>query len=385
MRREDHVFHITEKFDTSWKIYDDAGSGQTYHYEVDEFLVYLKEKLTVIIASYKQDGTQDIESWQFILNKNGYMRQYIKEEKMNKGYIEKDDQNKLIFNQFAIDCVNGSYYEVKYDPSNHADMTGCTDKNVIKHFETTQINGQAKAFGETPENLFIELHSKSILGFIENKDDPNNSKNQHFIFGRISDHDDSIIGVIAGQAEHNHGIFYAKRLPNKQSYPIYDHINGATISYPYDTMTSQAKNFNLKKNGIIVDVIMENVDSTFSNTNSKDYTHTIDAMIIVQNESPYEVKLNKINKDGTEETSDLKAESKSIKKIDTTPGQYYLVYYNNSRVGLIKIDLTNDFHLKYKTSTGAKLFVKLFVLRSKIWMVKLEGEETSNSLNKTVY
>jgi len=61
------------------------------------------------------------------------------------------------------------------------------------------------------------------------------------------------------------------------------------------------------------------------------------------------------------------------------------VYYNNSRVGLIKIDLTDDFHLKYKTSTGAKLFVKLFVLRSKIWMVKLEGEETSNSLNKTVY
>jgi hypothetical protein len=171
---------------------------------------------------------------------------------MNKGYIEKDDNNNLTFNEFATGCPP------VYNPSLHTDMTDCESINIIKHFTTTKVQGYPKEYGETPANIYFNLHSKTLLGFIENLDDPNNNRNQHFIFGRISDHKDSIVGVVAGEGEFNNGHFYAKRLPNYLSYPIYDHVNGATFSYPYDTMTTLGKDIKLNMYDINIDFYMEN-------------------------------------------------------------------------------------------------------------------------------
>jgi len=61
------------------------------------------------------------------------------------------------------------------------------------------------------------------------------------------------------------------------------------------------------------------------------------------------------------------------------------MYYNSTKMGIIKVDLTSDFLRKYRSMYGEKLLIKLFVLRKKIWMIKLEGEETANSLDKSVY
>jgi len=75
----------------------------------------------------------------------------------------------------------------------------------------------------------------------------------------------------------------------------------------------------------------------------------------------------------------------SVEKVNTTPGQYFVIYYNDTKMGIIKIDLTTDFLRKHRSIYGEKLHVKLFVLRKKIWMIKLEPEETNTSLNKSVY
>jgi hypothetical protein len=121
------------------------------------------------------------------------------------------------------------------------------------------------------------------MGWIENRQDYDNVRNQHFIFGRLSHNKDSIVGVFVGEHATNHGTFYAKRLPSLQSYPIYDHIDGASISYPYDSMTTQGKNFDYRYNGVVIDVVMENVNSVLAATKSMDYTDTIDAQVIIQN------------------------------------------------------------------------------------------------------
>lgn len=245
-----------------------------------------------MIATWKKDGSETEEDWQFMFYKNGFMRQHIKGNKLSKGYVQRDGGTRLQFFEFAHECPI-SYYQL-YDQATHADLTNCTDRTDIKDFPTVQVDGILKAEASHNVHLRVVKHSKSLMGFIENRDDFTNARNQHFIFGRLSDDKDSIVGVFLGEHASNYGVFYAKRIPSLQSYPIYDHINGATISYPYDTMTSQAKNFSYSMNGVIVDVIMENVDSVFAATKSIDYEHTITTVIIIQNESPYQVKLNKI-------------------------------------------------------------------------------------------
>merc|ERR1712183_209107 len=164
-------------------------------------------------------------------------------------------------------------------------------------------------------------------------------------------------GIFVGQHATNNGVFYAKRVPSLQSYPIYDHIEAATLSYPYDTMTTQGKNFDYKFNGVVIDVIMENVNDALAATKSMDYKAdvTIDAQIIIQNQSPYEVKLNKIKNDGTEENSDFKAATNDTKKVDTKAGEYFVMYYNSTKIGIMKVDLTSDFLRKYRSMYGEKL------------------------------
>ena len=147
-----------------------------------------------------------------------------------------------------------------------------------------------------------------------------------------------------GEHANNNGVFYAKRAPSLQSYPVYDHIDAASISYG-NTMTTQGKNFDYAYNGIIINVIMENVNTVQAATKSIDYKAdvTIDAQVVIHNVSGYEVKLNKIKNDGTQEDANLAAAANSTKKFDTKAGQYFVMYYNSVQVGVMKIDLTADF------------------------------------------
>jgi len=289
---EDQGIHVNEPITTEWQIKDNR--QENWYYVINEFLIYIHKKTAAIIATWKQDGSQTEQDWQFIFNSNGYMRQFIKESKLNKGYVQRDANNRLQFFEFAIDCPIGHGKEYSLD--NHADTTDCTVQDVVNDFASVQINGIQRAQSARNIHLYAVKHSKSIMGFIENQSDIDNVKNQHFIFGRLSDNKDSIVGIFVGQHATNNGVFYAKRVPSLQSYPIYDHIEAATLSYPYDTMTTQGKNFDYKFNGVVIDVIMENVNDALAATKSMDYKTdvTIDAQIIIQNQSPYEVKLNKI-------------------------------------------------------------------------------------------
>jgi len=287
---QDTRIHVNEPITTEWQIKDNRASN--WYYVINEFLVYLQDNTAAIIATWKKDGSETEENWQFIFDKNGYMRQYIKDSKLSKGYVQRDANNRLQFYEFAHECTIDHYNP--YDASKHADYSDCTQRDEYKDFTTTQVTGILKA--EAADNIHLRLvkHSKSVMGWIENRQDYDNVRNQHFIFGRLSHNKDSIVGVFVGQHATNHGTFYAKRLPSLQSYPIYDHVDGASISYPYDTMTTQAKNFDYKFNGVVIDVVMENVNSVLAATKSMDYIDTIDAQIIIQNQSSYEVKLNKI-------------------------------------------------------------------------------------------
>jgi hypothetical protein len=70
---------------------------------------------------------------------------------------------------------------------------------------------------------------------------------------------------------------------------------------------------------------------------------TIYAHFVINNQCVYEVKLNKINHDGTQEDANLAAAANGTKKFDTKAGQYFVIYYNSVQVGVMKIDLTADF------------------------------------------
>jgi hypothetical protein len=217
---EGQGIHINEPITTEWKITDNTQPN--WHYLINEFLIYVHKKTAAIIATWKQDGSQTEEDWQFIFNSNGYMRQYIKETKLNKGYIQTDASNRLQFAEFATDCPTGQHYS--YDPSTHADTTGCTVQDVVKDFATVQVTGIQRAESSTNVHLFAVKHSMSRMGFIQNESDMTNVKNQHFIFGRLSDNKDAIVGIFVGQHATNNGVFYAKRAPSLQSYPVYDHL-----------------------------------------------------------------------------------------------------------------------------------------------------------------
>jgi hypothetical protein len=287
---EDQGIHVNEPIATEWKITDNTQPG--WYYLINEFLIYVHKKTAAIIATWKQDGSQTVEDWQFIFNSNGYMRQYIKESKLNKGYVQTDANNRLQFAEFAIDCPIGHGKE--YNPDNHADTNDCTAQSVVKDFATVQVTGIQRAHASSNVHLYAVKHSKSLMGFIQNESDIDNVKNQHFIFGRLSDNKDSIVGIFVGQHATNNGLFYAKRAPSLQSYPVYDHIDAATVSYPYDTMTTQGKNFGYNYNGVVIDIVMQNVNSVLAATKSIDYTDSIDAQVVIHNQSASEVKLNKI-------------------------------------------------------------------------------------------
>jgi hypothetical protein len=173
---EDQGIHINEPITTEWKIIDNTQSG--WYYVIEEFLIYVHKKTAAIIATWKKDGSETVEDWQFIFNHNGYMRQYIKKDKMNKGYVQRDQANRLQFAEFAIDCKTGHYYpgvfedsHYPYDLATHTDTTDCTVQDVVKDFATVQINGIQRAESATNINLFIVKHSKSVMGWIQNIDD----------------------------------------------------------------------------------------------------------------------------------------------------------------------------------------------------------------------
>jgi len=235
---------VHESITDEWQMRDTNGSN--WYYLVNEFEVYPSLSEVHLIATWKKDGSETEENWKFIVSKNGYMYENLNETKLNKGYVQRDGSFGIQFYEFAHDCNPPNY-----DVSTHTSNSGCTQTDIYKDWTTTRINGITYYGLSRVSHLNIVKHSKSLMGMIENQSDWDNLKNAHFIFGRQSENNDFYYGIFLGQNANNNGVFYAKKLSDRQSYPILDHIDYASISYPYDTMTTQAKNFDLKRKGVI--------------------------------------------------------------------------------------------------------------------------------------
>jgi len=150
-------------------------------------------------------------------------------------------------------------------------------------------------------------------------------------------------------------------------------------------MGTQEKDFSLKITDFHIKIYLKDVDTVLANTKSEIYKDKFKITFVIQNNSPNEIKLNKITEYGFEETSNITASSNTVTKVDTYPGQHFTIYYSNTKIGIMKTEMFNNFGRRFKSNVGEKMIIKLVIIEKRIMWLAFEDEDITNGYKNSCY